>query len=304
MQSSLTPPSSAARFASRLVLALALCACGGGGDADAAAPARSADATASAARAAGDCPAPPVVDPARFKGPWEGLSRYIVGELGATFPDEVPADSNTARVRLCPNCELVRMTILPEATTYCTQPGQLDGGQRLMGILVLKETFTGSDSTGWQTIQANDSIFMFASRPDGPATMVYESDGRQVVVAPDTSWMFYYCTDAHGGTRPEAKWRSRSAPGTTGQTAGKGKGGDDDDDDDDDDDGGNTYGWMACASGCCQFYTPPPNPIMTETPDNASPRAPDTVGKGRNQAASPGARPSWCVKAAGAAASP
>ncbi|HEU4885171.1 MAG TPA: hypothetical protein VFT45_23115 [Longimicrobium sp.] len=296
MPSSLTPSPSAARFGRRLLLALALCACGGGGDADDASPARTADATASAARAAGeDCPTPPAVDPARFKGPWDVLSRYLVDSLGLTFPNQVLPDSNTQKVQLCENCEMVEMTILPEATTYCTQRDSLNGGQRILGILVLRSAFTPSDSSEWKDpIQANDSIFMFASTPNGPATMVYRNDQGQAVVAPDSSWMFYYCPDVHRGNRPEAKWRPRNVPVSTtagGPPAGKGK-----DEDDEENDGGGTYGWMACASGCCQFYTPPPNPIMTETPGQANEHAPDTVGRGRNRAAEPGKTPSWCLR--------
>jgi hypothetical protein len=286
MRSFPTPAPGAARFGGGLLLALALCSCGGGGE-----KARPADATASAARAAGDsaCPTPPAVDPARFTGEWAALSSYIVDSLGATFPNEVLPDSNTRRVRLCETCDEVPMTILPETTTYCTRPDSLNGTQRLMGILILRSTFTGSDSTGWETIQANDSIFMFASRTDGPATMVYRNDRGQAVVAPDASWMFYYCADMHPGRRPEAKWRSRAPSGGGSPAADKGKGKGLEEGDD-----GGSYGWMACASGCCQFYTPPPNPTITETPDQANENAPDTVGKGRNPAAAPGQRPSWC----------
>jgi hypothetical protein len=289
MRSFPTSAPGAARFGGGILLALALCACGGAGDADDARGAGSAESSASAVLASGDsCPAPPTVDPERFKGKWATLSNYIVHELGATFPNEVLPDSNTQAVKLCPNCDRVEMTILPEANTRCTPPDSLNGRPRIMGILVLKNTFTGSDSTGWETIQKNDSVFMFASSTDGRATMVYPNERGQVVVAPDTSWMFYYCQDTHQRSgRPEAKWRPRNVPVPASPSAGKGKGKDREDDDD-----GGTYGWMACVSGCCQFYTPPPNPTVILTSDRANPQAPDTVGRGRNQA--PGKRPTWC----------
>lgn len=55
---------------------------------------------------------------------------------------------------------------------------------------------------------------------------------------------------------------------------------------------------MACASGGCQFYTAPPNPIAgdDELPDRANEKAKDAVYENRD--AQPGAspfRPTGCT---------
>ncbi|WP_420127735.1 hypothetical protein [Longimicrobium sp.] len=278
MRSSLTRPSGAARLGSRLLLALALCACGGGADDDAP-EARQADAAAaSASQATGPaaCPAPPTVtDPKLFTGPWAVFSRHMT-EIGARFAE--PSDSSTATVRFCKDCGSAEVQIVSEATTYCTTPEQMDsGGSRILAIMVLKSAYAGNPEQGWEPIPANDSIFMFAGSTDGPATLVYRSrDRRNAVVAPESSWTFYYCRDNHprpAGAR--ARWRPRTPvlPGPG------------------DDDGGGAYGWMACASGCCQFYTPPPNEAETyrTTPPRANPNAPDSARSGRGWG-----RPPWC----------
>ncbi|HYR08653.1 MAG TPA: hypothetical protein VEQ60_12815 [Longimicrobium sp.] len=266
---------SAPRATRTLLLALALCACGRGNDAADRPPAET---TASATQAAGPAPCtpPPVVDPERFKGSWDALSKFLVDSLRVSFRNDATPDSSTALVKMCRNCELVSLTIIPTTTTFCTPPDSLHAGQaRLMGLVVLRSAFTPSDTSKWRDpIPANDSIFMFAGSTDGPATMVYKKD-EQAVVAPDSSWLFFYCPDGHSGNRPEAKWRSRGK---------NGQGSNED---------GNNYGWMTCASGCCQFYTPPPNSLIA-TPAQASPNAPDAVGRGRNQGAAPGQRPTWC----------
>jgi hypothetical protein len=268
------------------VLALALAACGGGGDAGAGGEsAPSADAAAArattAAAATDTCTGPPpgYALPV-LTGPWTTLLDSLAAD-SVTFPD-VTGNDDTASVKLCRNCSKVNVEIRSSNLTPCLRPEDLQGPlRRIAGIFIIQDTFPSQN--GWDTLLPGDSVFVFANT-NGPATLVYNQDGTGKT-APSTAWQFWYCRDGHqNGKTPQAQWRPRGTPPTTGP--GKGR-------DEEGGGGGGSYGWMTCASGCCQFYTPPPNPIIV-TPGQANPRAPDTVGPGRNQGAAPGQRPTWC----------
>jgi hypothetical protein len=264
-----------------LLLALALAACGGGGDADrpaAAAPeARTASVTTQDSAGA-PCPTPaPAVDTTLFRGQWAVLTARL-RELGANWP-EVEGNTAIDTLPMCDSCSTVALTLRSEATAWCTTPEQLeqlDGQARNMGILILGSDFP--EQHGWLPIAKGDTVLMFASGTDGPARMVYRN-GEQSVVAPDTAWMFFYCNDGHVGSRPQAQWRPR-AGSRPAQSTGRRL---------DESDGGD-YGWMSCASGCCQFYTPPPNPIIV-FPDQANARAREAV-----PSPGPESRPTWCPR--------
>ena len=90
--------------------------------------------------------------------------------------------------------------------------------------------------------------------------MVYE-DGGNTNAAPATAWQFWFCP--HGGSvdkAPMARWRSRFDSSHVPEPRTRNDAGADE---------GGSYGWMTCASGCCQFYTPPPNPIIQDPVDDA-----------------------------------
>jgi hypothetical protein len=279
----------AARLPRALLLALALCACGGdggGGETEGAdAPGAAPQASLEAARDT-SCPAPPAIDPALFTGSWSALVDSLTAR-GASFP-VIEGNHSVANLRLCQDCDTVNVALRADTTTYCTRREQLaDGQTRIMGIMVLREPFAAQH--GWNNLKLHDSIFMFASDTAGYATMVYRN-GDNATTAPDSSWAFYYCPDGERGTRPRSHWRARNKPFPA-QPPGA-------DEVVDFEEEGGSYGWMACASGCCQFYTPPPNPIApgAELPDRANEKARDAVDKNRNT--EPGAspfRPSWCT---------
>lgn len=257
-----------------LLLALVLCACGGAeGEAvqsDAAPEARALAATAAADSCTGP---PPAYAPPVLTGPWQGLLDSLAAD-GVAFPD-VAGNADTTSVKLCRTCSSVRVEIRSSNMTPCLAPGDLTGQPRITGMFVVLDTFPAQQ--GWETIPAGDSIFAFTGTTGGPATLVYEHGGSGKA-SPSNSWMFWYCQDGHvNGTAPRAEWKPRDGAqaGTATATAA---------------DGG-TYGWMACISGCCEFYTP--GAELIETPDVADPNAPDTVGPGRNQG-SGSQRPSWC----------
>ncbi|HEX2078341.1 MAG TPA: hypothetical protein VHG08_11550 [Longimicrobium sp.] len=259
--SSAVPAGTAGRLGRRLLLALALAACGGGDQASSGAP-KAGDA-ALAAAAPGDtaCPQPPAIDTTIFKGPYRGLTQWFRSN-NVSFKDTSP-DSTVALVRLCNNCAAVKLTILSEARTYCTRRDSLAGKTRIAGVYVVD---SGSVApAGWgRTFNPGDSIFLFARNDSGPAKLVYPvvrtPTDSVVGAAPDTAWAFRYCNDGHPGRAPQGKWRKyrprNPAAGQTAATAGDER----------------TYGWMACASGCCQFYVPPPDPTLPDqVPDFVSP---------------------------------
>jgi hypothetical protein len=291
MRTSLAGRSGPAGLGSRLLLALALVACGGGGDGEKAATAADSSAVTSATAAASSAPAaadtctgpPPAFSQAVLNGPWQALMDSLAAHA-VSFPD-VGGNDDTTTVKLCPSCDAVPVEIRSSNLTPCLAPSDLTGaGRRITGLFIVLAAFPAQH--GWDALSPGDSLLAFTNSVNGPATLVYNQGGSGKP-SPSRAWMFYYCQDGHLNPKtPQARWRPRIPPSPQPPT-----GGDHGDDGDEDGDGG-TYGWMACVSGCCQFYTPPPNPIMTETPDNASPRAPDVVGQGQNQGA--GVKPTWC----------
>ncbi len=257
--------------ASALLLALALAACGRSDGGDPAARRDSAQvdpASPHIAAADSTCTTPPPIPPdSVLRGPWERLTRWIA-ENNVTFPDD-PANIAVDTVPLCPTCTAVGVRLQSGNNTPCITP-QNSAERRIAGKMVLLETFPAQHQ--FETIPAGETIYMFSRGTPGaahPATLVYRHNG-QVKHAPAGSWRFYYCNDGHRHTRPQAQWRLENLTASqSGQDKSKGKG-----PDDDGEGPGGTYGWMACANGCCQFYTPPG---MLTTPDQANPNAPDTV---------------------------
>ncbi|HEX2209775.1 MAG TPA: hypothetical protein VHG93_18990 [Longimicrobium sp.] len=275
----------AGRPGARLLVALALCACGGadGGAGGAEKEGTEARAMTSQAGApAKDCQQPPPVATAeQLSGPWQALLDALKAQ-GASIPLD-SANTDTATVPLCDKtCPAVRLSIHSNVGTCGIQPETLTRGQNVfMGVFLLDGDFPGDTASGWPPLQEGDTLALFVN--DTTLTIVYDNEGK-ATAAPHT-WNFFYCQDGETGKFPRARWRPRLLP--LGGPHDKGKDGDDGD--------GGSYGWMACASGCCQFYTPPPNPIV-ELPDQANPRARDTVGPGRNQGnARLGVRPTWCL---------
>lgn len=265
MRTSSAPRSTPARLGRRLLLALALCACGdsdrGGGSSRAPA---GGDTASTQSAAAATCPAPPTIDdPTLLTGEWSALISYLTKQ-GASFPD-VTGNRDTADVALCDSCTAVPLVIRSDTTTYCTTPDSLQTGRlRVMGLFVLAGDFPGGPG-GWPPLKQKDSLLVFASDTAGRATLVYRS-GTRATIAPPGSWQFYYCKDnPQRPIRAQAQWRPR-APRAGGPETG---------------DEGGTYGWLACASGCCQFYTP-------------APPADDDKGRDPGQGGGRG-RPSWCT---------
>lgn len=288
MGTSSAAPPAAARRPRALLIALALCACGGGD------PERRADSGDPATNvavqdsAAPSCTSPPTVDTTYFHRTWAELGSYL-RERGATFP-LTQLNSSTRVVRLCDSCEVANLTIHADTATRCTMPEHLAGETRVMGIFVLASDFKGDPEHGWGPIARGDSIYAFASDTFGTATLAYRGSDGRVARAPDGQWAFYYCKDDHipaGDTL--AQWRNRR-PLTTARLErdkGKAKGREEEDD--------GSYGWMACASGCCQFYTPPPEETI-ELPDEASETAKDAVDKDGDAGEGPTPfRPAWCT---------
>ncbi|MBW3570192.1 MAG: hypothetical protein KY467_03725 [Gemmatimonadetes bacterium] len=259
----------------RLLLALALCACGGAEDEADASGAADARALATTAAAADTCTGPPpAVSMPVLNGPWQGLLDSLKAG-GVTFPD-VAGNVDTTTVKLCRDCTAVRVEIRSTNLTPCLAPGDLTGQQRIVGMFVVLDTFPAHK--GWDTLLPGDTLFAFANSTGGPAMLVYEQGGSGKA-SPSRAWMFWYCQDGHTNPRtPQAQWRPRG-PTAAAPAAGKQAEAED----------AGTYGWMACISGCCQFYTPPGDGQI-ELPKQANPNAPDTVGPGRNQRQPP----PWC----------
>ncbi|HEU0299307.1 MAG TPA: hypothetical protein VFR37_07635 [Longimicrobium sp.] len=266
----------AGRLASRLVLALALAlaACGGGGDAPESGDTPADTAAALQTTLATDtCTGPPpAFGQAVFQGTWQGLLDSLAAHA-VTFPD-IPGNDDTASVRLCATCEPVRLEIRSSNLTPCLQPDSLRGESRILGLFILVDSFPGSAQ--WDPIPAGDTIFTFAFNPgDSPARLAYRQ-GNNINTALSAAWRFLYCQDGHHNPKiPRAQWRDRVTAAM--QT----------DAEEEEEEETGKYGWMACASGCCQFYTTPPGDGLVTTPDVANPNAPDTVGSVRR-------RVPWC----------
>ncbi|HEX2209774.1 MAG TPA: hypothetical protein VHG93_18985 [Longimicrobium sp.] len=273
-----------------LLLALALCACGGGDagdDAKASDDAARTEALAvqDSAGAPPRCPPnPPKATAALLRGPWQALANSMKAQ-GAAFPVN-GKNSDTTVIQLCTDCDSVALVIQANTATCGATPATLQPQDTsFLGIFLLAGNFQAQN--GWPSLQTGDTLALFVSGDSGSVIVTYRDKATGLAAqAPAGDWQFYYCQDGSRGTHAAAQWRSRATPSNQSH----------DDDDEDDDNGGGSYGWMACASGCCQFYTPPPNELEIELPDQANEKAPGTVGPGRNRGnVSPRIRPTWCV---------
>lgn len=245
------PLPSAGRLARTLALALTLCACGGGGSGDAADPPDSAAQDAGTAASRGR-PAPPTclgpppgVPSDRLKGTWANLLEWVRLN-GVQFSDST-VDSTTTRVQLSREARPDSMTISSEFRMPCLTSDSLKA-MRISAIYTLNDSVTVPE---WgHTFKNGDSIFAFTGGTDTTAILAYRS-GENVALAPDFAWRFRYCPEpVPGRRRPQGKWRDTlDKPHGNGTDNGKGP---------DNQPGPGTYGWLACASGCCQFYIPPP----------------------------------------------
>jgi hypothetical protein len=269
----------AARIGRRLLLVLSLAACGGQAD-DAGEKADSAPAAPAAGKSqahaaangqgpGGPCTPSPAVNPVLLAdgAPWQALSRWR-DSAHVTFRNT--SDQHTvAWVKLCKTCQAVKLQIVSESSTYCNGGGNLRGTTRIAGVWVVLEGSVRPSGWGNKTFSPGDSILVFSHDSSASARLVYPV-GNKVQRAPDDAWVFKFCRDNHANTGPNAQWRN----GVTGAPAasdGAAQGSED---------GPGTYGWMACASGCCQFYIPP-NPIVEPEPE------PDKAGNEAGSGAPP-----------------
>lgn len=296
MRTTLAGRSGLAGLTRALLLALALGACGGGdenggggsaaGDSTGAA-APSAHAMQASTAAADTCTTPPpAFSAALLHGkPWSELIDSLKA-AAVRFP-EIPGNDSILAVKLCnaPGCTPVRMAIRASNFTPCLKAGDLTGSRpRIMGEYVLQEPFDPPAGSGWNPIPKDSSVFVFAHASGAPATMVYAHDGK-TMMGPATGWQFWYCQDGDSAAHklPQAQWKARdttasgSTPPATPPKGGAAQAAAEDDT--------GSYGWMACASGCCQFYTPPPSEIL-ELPDAAAEKAVDVIRRVP--------RPYWC----------
>lgn len=244
--------------ATTLLLALALAGCGGGDAGDNAAAGDSAQIAANKGKGPSggggpdSCAPPPVAPDAVLRGSWSGLLTWMSNE-GVTFPN-TPENVSRDSVPLCVNgngCAPIEVQLQSTAQTYCLTGAQASQ-RRIMGMMVLVDSFPGQQPL--PPIPAGDSIFLFARGNPGaqsPATLVYRQGNNVAQFPGSAGWNFVFCNDGMVNPGPAARWRTdvdsqaaRTA-GAQGDPSGGGP-------------GGGTYGWLACANGCCQFYTPPP----------------------------------------------
>lgn len=251
-------PTPRRRFGTALLLTL-LCACGGGGGDKADGEPRkllSTEQDSVAPTVLCDGP-PPTYTNEVLTGAWSALRAALAGD-GVTFPE---SEGNVAvdTVALCIGCKVTRVKLQSSNFTPCLQPGHLGGTPRILGQMVLLDSFPAQK--GFPAIPRNDTIFTFAHAPSGPALLIYRN-GTQAARAFSPLWNFHYCDDPHTPVAgPEAQWR------TTASTT--------------QNDPGGTYGWMACASGCCQYYIKPPATLPEEAVEHAQGHLPDSLPPGR-----------------------
>lgn len=260
-------PGSAPRGRSghRILLTLLLCACGPQGE-----ETNVPRAAVSAAQTDATCQTPALALTPRGGQSWGELIAAM-NTHGVTFP-ATPENTAAAPVKLCPTCDTVTLELRSTNRTCGTDTASVRQSPRLLAMMIPKRNVAAQAE--WPAFSVGDTILMFSQGMGGDALVAYRQDST-VALAPRGSWRFWYCADGHTPTGPRTEWKPRNpAAGTAAQTT----------------DGG-TYGWMACISGCCEFYTPGEEVI--ETPEVADPNAPDTVGAGRNQGQT-GGRPPWC----------
>jgi hypothetical protein len=250
-----SPRKRTGRAGGLLLLVLALAACGGDageGDGGAGPPSPPADASV---RRAADLPADtcapsPRVDPALLANgaSWSALEQWS-GSAGVAF-DTAPTDSSSASVKLCDTCTAVTLQIVSEHRTYCNGRQSLVDSTRIVGVWRVQSGTVAPPGWG-KTFAAGDSILVFARDTLAPAILVYRTPQGTVQRAPDTAWTFRFCADGETHGRAQSRWRKHPRPPRVDPQPEKGR------DEVDDDEGPGTYGWMACANGCCQFYIPP-----------------------------------------------
>lgn len=240
------------RVGRRLLLLLALAACrhDGGDKAPNASDASGEPRQTVADKGRGGeaaCEPSPAVDPRLLDSTtaWADFERQL-HSVDVRFVN-TQDDSTITRVALCDSgCDSVTLQIVSERRTDCNTVGNFDS-TRIVGLWrVLEGTVT---PPGWgRTFNKGDSIFLFARDTFSSASVVYQV-GDRVHRAPPHAWNFRYCQEAHVGTGPQGRWRTRELTLQRQRRDTLPGGGDPP----------GTYGWMSCASGCCQFYIPPTN---------------------------------------------
>jgi hypothetical protein len=251
-----------------LLLLLALAACGGDAADDSAdSPPPPADSTVRAVAAhlpADSCAPSPGVDPALLASgaSWAALEQWS-GAAGVAF-DTALTDSSSAPVQLCDTCTAVTLQIVSERRTYCNGGNSFADSTRIVGVWRVQGGTVAPPGWG-KSFAAGDSILVFAR--DTLAILAYRMPDGTVRQAPGNAWNFRFCADGETHGRAQSRWRRQGRPRVD-PNPDKGK------DDVDDDEGPGTYGWMACANGCCQFYIPPTGGNEHETLHAAPPCRP------------------------------
>ncbi|HEX2203375.1 MAG TPA: hypothetical protein VHG91_08755, partial [Longimicrobium sp.] len=186
--------------------------------------------------------------------PWSTVQAYLGG---VSFAED---SADTGNVKVCEECNAFRARVVSEKRSYCLKESDLQGSLRLVGMMVALEPPVGKQPSGFGPQNKGDALYLFARGTQ--AYVMYQARSLPNQPAGDTSvvvpaWSFHFCADGGHGNRSKAaaRWIPDTVTEITGDAAQvKGK--------DDDVVGGGggqlSYGWMACANGCCQFYGPPP----------------------------------------------
>lgn len=188
--------------------------------------------------AAASTPAPtPAVDPVRDftlapNQPWTRAQGYL-SRLNFSF-----GVSDRRLVKGCHACTPADVTLAPESRSLYLRADAFPEGMRVMGRLVRHDR-TVAPELGFPEDAAGDTAYLMVTSPTRAVVMYRNTQGQIAFTEP---WGFRPNPDGHVWTEPTARWRDRVTAGASGAPL-----------------DGPTYGWMACASGCCQFYTPPPN---------------------------------------------
>jgi hypothetical protein len=167
--------------------------------------------------------------------PWARAAGYL-SRLNFTL-----GVSDRRLVKGCSTCTPADVTIAAEFRTMYLRADAFPEGMRVMGRLVRHDN-TVSAELGFPADAAGDTAYLMVTSPTRAVVMYRNTEGRIAFTEP---WGFRPNPDGHVWTEPTARWRDRVTTVAAGDTLTSGPGG--------------PYGWMACANGCCQFYTPPPN---------------------------------------------